>query len=449
MKIVSKSILEHFDKTRKRLGRENIIGLAIFIILSFASFNILFTTILVWIHPWFAMVISLFLYASVVYVMLLALPYILQSLNRVDLILFVVVALVFIISFIISKQRSLFFVVGRSMAVRGVPLYLLFRSIKDYRKQISMIKNVAYPIIAAQVLVFFFLRENWDTNYSLSAGYEALLALVALLTGICLKVFWYDIILLFTTFVFIVLLGARGPLLIALVIIYIFAIFAIINKTPKLLIKILVVVITIALVFGIINIEMLSPLIKKMKLQSHSRIFASILSGRFFQSLGRSEIYKVSIEHIKNNLFIGTGVINERLIIAASQSVDGVIPSAQGYYPHNLFLEFMMQFGTLPGLLVALLIAFFAVRGFIKQKDTMFRVSYIAVFSIGFLPLMLSFSYLQWPLFYAFVAMVINGNVGIQNQEELAAPNDDMKRLMFDAEYTVADKMPSMVCSLA
>ena len=70
------------------------------------------------------------------------------------------------------------------------------------------------------------------------------------------------------------------------------------------------------------------------------------------------------------------------------------------FYPHNIFLEVMWDYGYLLG---SLLIIFF-VTIFIKRillcRDSEFKIMMV-LFGAGFLPLLFSFTYTEWPLFWA------------------------------------------------
>lgn len=82
--------------------------------------------------------------------------------------------------------------------------------------------------------------------------------------------------------------------------------------------------------------------------------------------------------------------------------------SVWGCYCHNIFLELMMQFGLIPGLLIGCTILrriFFKITG----SDSYFNIRLIIIFvSIGLFPLLVSRSWITYPFFYFLVGLLFN-----------------------------------------
>ncbi len=104
-------------------------------------------------------------------------------------------------------------------------------------------------------------------------------------------------------------------------------------------------------------------------------------------SRGRNDLYTLSLELIKNNLLFGNG-------IGAFESV------TNGQYTHNLFLQFIVEFGVIFGVALSLYIIIIIVRSFVTIKEDKIDLFLIC----QFIPrLLLSSVYWVNPFFWLFL----------------------------------------------
>lgn len=133
-------------------------------------------------------------------------------------------------------------------------------------------------------------------------------------------------------------------------------------------------------------------ILKKFKLPTESvgRIIYSwnnFMNGKDISS-GRNIIYIQTIETIKKNILFGSGIFGYIGNIEY-RNKNGT------FYPHNIFLEILLQFGVI-GIIVFFLIIFVVVRKIYFERKKGYRISRIYfVFIVLSLKLLLSSSYLQ------------------------------------------------------
>lgn len=116
----------------------------------------------------------------------------------------------------------------------------------------------------------------------------------------------------------------------------------------------------------------------------------------------RFKIWRWCIDFIGDHIFMGGGIINERLFL---RKVVTFHADVLGTYPHNFFLEIFTQFGLLPGLLILFAGAYILIKGFVRSNSFVDRLFIVILIStLG--RLMISGSYIQSTLFFTFAGFV-------------------------------------------
>lgn len=112
----------------------------------------------------------------------------------------------------------------------------------------------------------------------------------------------------------------------------------------------------------------------------------------------RESIFQYCFTYSKSHIFWGTGIGNDRVLITQNTLVHD--QSLVGNYPHNLFLEFTMQFGLIIGIIVSLVLIIKLVKLFVKEIDRDAKKLLLVLVGMGFWPLMFSSSYIENPSFF-------------------------------------------------
>ena len=123
-----------------------------------------------------------------------------------------------------------------------------------------------------------------------------------------------------------------------------------------------------------------------------SRTMSLFLNNKVDYSSGREDIYSILLEKIKNNPIIGTGLGGDRLII--------------GGYAHNFLLEIITNFGIFIGGILATLMFLFLIKSLLISDKRKYNMI-IIWFSMGFVHLMVSSSYLTDIKFWIFAGLMI------------------------------------------
>lgn len=118
----------------------------------------------------------------------------------------------------------------------------------------------------------------------------------------------------------------------------------------------------------------------------------------------RDSIYNFCYQYAKQHWFIGCGVGNERVLITQNTLVrDQTMVSN---FPHNIFLELMVQFGMILGIILGILLVIFLISYLIKEKNLYAQKIAILLIGIGFFPLLYSSSYIENACFFALIGFV-------------------------------------------
>lgn len=121
----------------------------------------------------------------------------------------------------------------------------------------------------------------------------------------------------------------------------------------------------------------------------------------------RFKIWRWCLDFIGSHIFCGGGIVNERHFIRELM----LFPSEMlGAYPHNFFLEICTQFGLVPGLLILLAGAYILIKGFVRSSLSVDRIFVVILVMTSLGHLMVSGSYIQDTLFFAFVGFVTHVN---------------------------------------
>ena len=277
-----------------------------------------------------------------------------------------------------------------TLFVLSLPGYLFARYLRDYSLFCRTMKRYAYIVVGLSIIVFFFMKNSFATQY-LSFSYNMLLHLLFLVTYKPKKgILWHNIVVVLGVFVFVVG-GSRGALLS-------FAIccVAYILITRRHTIKSLIITIIAGsgvCVFLIMKNQILASLLFLLtKMNIDSRTIRMMLADEMLSSSERNEIAN---ELIKNINVFGHGIAGDRVV-------------GSGVYAHNLFLELIFDFGVIFGTALSItIIAIVAVGVLRKIKNN--QAWMVLLLSTGLLKLMLSGSFLDLePAFYVLIGLCVN-----------------------------------------
>lgn len=320
------------------------------------------------------------------------------------------IAAVFVFNYFVypENRRYLLYYVSDVFLI-SMPLFINSMLVKDEIHELNILKKISLFIFVTGIL-YFLLDMFWRTHegYSMSYGYYMLIP------ACFFAYIYFDsnktgyLFLSIASILPVIIIGSRGPVMAWAL--YFAALIAIsdMRKSRKLLI-ILAVVFTV--IFRDWIFKYLYLIFKSIGI--NSRTLRLFVEGRISQDSGRGLIQAKCFEMIRENWFVGSGIGADRRVI--------------GTYPHNLFIEIILQFGIIIGgfLLAALICA--AIRGFIRADN---KKLYFFYFCIGFLPLMVSGTYLTDLTFWLFLGYVFRSRqkCDLSSDETLHVKNSREKQ---------------------
>ena len=345
---------------------------------------------------------TLFLYGLYALLFCKVLPRLLRSLNGIDLVFLSFLAVVFLTS---SLRKNYNFTITANLMpkllAQCLPFYFSAKLVH------SSPKLNRYLRCAACILLLDVLRKMYlyraigiaDGQHFLSEGYILLNALCLMLAPLVMEHKLIDCFLAGVILFAEVSTGARGPLLVAGLL---FAAAILLLCRGKKYSKFLYMGLMICAVAIPLSAKFILPALARIMGSSGSlRSIESLLNGDFLKDDARITIASTSLDYIRDHLLIGSGVGNDRIFI--HREVYWPAVNINGCYSHNFFLEIGMQFGLILGLFFCCLLAFLIIRRYNRSAFFQEKLLLIGFVFAGFLPLMISGSYLRWEMFYALI----------------------------------------------
>lgn len=278
-----------------------------------------------------------------------------------------------------------------------LPVCVFIYSIKSFEYLYLYLNSVSYISIILIFITYVNIFRNSNLRYDMTISYLLLLPVLFLINKLFKLFSVNDFILAFLGTLIIIITGSRGPLLCIAILIIILLIFNFknINKFKVLTIISLALMITYTkdILLGKMRYILYS-------LGIRSRTIELLVSDKVSNLTGRDVVYDSTLELISRKPLFGYGVAAE------VKYFDG--------FPHNIILELCMNYGVIVGglLIFFILLLFYKC---IINKDFYTRNLSIIFFSSGFIPLLVSGSYLTKQEFWVFIGI---GLVAIKKKKK-------------------------------
>ena len=343
-------------------------------------------------------------YLIYLFILVMALPTILQRLSIKSMYALFIVAILYIVAFI-NPYSSYY---AQSIMVRTIqeafPYFILGQAIKDDRKLKDSLTRIA-PFVISMAVVYYIViifsgsevREDYMTFSYRLLPFSAILLLNTMrkpsLKGIAFLFFSISIHLL---------TGTRGPL-VCLVFCFAFGVFFS-NMSNKMRLLLLVMgasfVIYLFSPLFVSSIEALNGVF--MNFGIRNRILMKIIREDFFGGSGRENVQAVVLQAISEKPIFGYGFLGDRSF-------------QNGGYPHNFVLEIWCHFGVLLGSIIILLLIHNYIKMFKNRKEN--RILYIMLFSVSYVKLMLSGTYPIEGMLFFLLGLSMNSALNQENEK--------------------------------
>ena len=253
--------------------------------------------------------------------------------------------------------------------------------VKNQNLVVENLQTAASISLICGIIIFINCYIVNRYSYSMSLGYLLLLPAIFFFNKM-LK----DVVSIFPfiiSFLIILFCGSRGPLL-SLAIYMLWNIL--LSETDTIIkrrTKILLLIFTMG-IFIFYNRIVNAFVLASNEIGIYSRTISMIEANNVMRDSGRNAIYLLNWQKIKEKPIFGWGICGEL--------------SYSNVYPHNLFIELCVDYGLILGALIIGLFVFSLLR---KLISTCFSDNaIITLMCLGFIPLVFSTSYLEYPFFW-------------------------------------------------
>ena len=282
--------------------------------------------------------------------------------------------------------------------------------INRFDKLLNSMQKYCFIAVIYLVIMILFNRE-YMINY-MPISYNLVLPFFAALFGFIInrkKLFLIPTVIIFG---YIVLYGARAPLVYICVASFLFFVFQFkdMNLNKKL---IYIFLGAIVLLVFLISFEFL--LAQLMLRYPESRSLALLSQGRLLSFEGRGIFYGNAIKIIMENPLKIRGILSDRVIFSNILNVE----ISTGYYTHNILLEILLEYGVLLGSVIIIYISYITIIAFRyvnKVMDSNIKALFCIFVGYVITSLMVSGSYVTDYLFWFFMGLMLNINYNIIRQ---------------------------------
>src|SRR5690625_690076 len=314
------------------------------------------------------------------------------------LIIYFIVFFILLLNLLIFPENSLYIqsIIFNLLFV-SIPSLIYMLSINNYNvfdNILNKISNILF--ILGIVFLMLLLTGNIALErYSMSLGYYFL---IPLLINTKKYLDSYNYIFLLNTLILlitIISIGSRGPLLSFGVYFILYIIIKDKKKSykPVLNLFFLTIIFSIGYMFRINLLNKIISFINLYGIESRTlNLFVNNQEEGIYLS-GRDKLYEESFKLIKENHFLGKGLAGEISILET--------------YSHNFFIEVLVAFGMFFGITIILSLLILFINVFLKSNQNN-KENILFWFSLGFIPLMVSGSYLTYFQFWIFLGLCIN-----------------------------------------
>lgn len=302
------------------------------------------------------------------------------------------VAMLFGVSFFISRDRDQIWRLLRQYCLTVLPIAVVISCIDDYQVLLDSLVWVSRIIAVCAVALLLSHNRTW-TEYSMGLANALTLPAVMLLYGAYRSYNIVDLLLAGTATLVIFVLGSRGALLGIVIFFPILLVMGCGRKDRRLISLVCIALICLALAFWKPLLTWVGGILNRTG--SSSRTLHLLLEGNIFKLSRRNELFDYMNAELMARPF-------------AVRGVGGELPFISSFaYAHNLIYELLMDFGVILGGAAVLYILYQAGRTVwdAARLNNAFGMTKLIFFSVS-VPLAM-FSGTIWAAVYLWCWLVL------------------------------------------
>lgn len=323
---------------------------------------------------------------------LLSLPYILKKVRATDVIFILGSVLLILFSYILYKENQVYIEerLGK-IFLYTIPFYFVGLSLRYQScKKVLFWASLCGVVARFAYQLYSFSYGDFTGTYNMDAAYKVLPSAMFLIVWALEERGWRNWLAAIFGMFLVLTYGTRGPMLAVLILLCV-GIYIRVLHSQKRHIRVIFIV-SAAIILILFSLPSISTYIFSRlsewfeSVGFSTRLFEFILDGEMAQSSGRDVLLNATITAVGQRPFIGYGIMGDRVIC--------------GNYCHNIFWEFMCDFGIIFGSIffVAVISLFFKGIYHAAKKQSLFFV--LAFIIMVMTKLMLSGSYIIEPYFF-------------------------------------------------
>ncbi|MGN9058854.1 O-antigen ligase family protein [Mediterraneibacter faecis] len=294
--------------------------------------------------------------------------------------------------FVLSRIKTTFI----QTACWGILVANLIDRTTLYQKAFKLIGYIVfwflvYEPFAPQSTLFIEVNNSWGTSGYLTWGYRMLIAVILLLyTAMNSKRFIDWFFAIFAT-VELIMIGNRGSIVAIAIFIMLYVVLC--TETKRKLKYIAILLCLVVIVYSTLQPENLMHMESVLEQCGvHSRNLTKLLDSTMTDS-GRDAGYDIALNCIKEGNWFGLGIGGDQVLV--------------GNYPHNILLEFMLQYGNIFGSVLFLILAWNSISIIWKIKNKQYKAIFVVFFSLSMVKLWLSSTYWYELWFWGYLIIII------------------------------------------
>lgn len=289
----------------------------------------------------------------------------------------------------------------------ALPAFVYSISVNNWDTLKQTMKKAALIVFlfGSTIGILTFAGKTLLDEYSMALSYYMLFPAIIFLDELLERYSFKALLVSVISLIVILAFGSRGAIMCITVFVILKLIRFNLNLTHLKLIKNLIVSLTIITMFVYLEIILEFIYNTLLGFGVNSRSILLFLKEDVHLS-GREFIYQEAISAIFEYPLIGLGLAGDRHF-------------TETVYAHNFFLEVLVHFGILFGgilLILVLLLILKALSTSVKERYSM----YIIWLSLGFVPLMVSGSYLIEINFWIFIGLITNSLINGTNSFDIS-----------------------------
>lgn len=353
---------------------------------------------------------SALVYAVLFVFLLRAVPAVFRRLACADLLIFAALLVSLLVSWLFHSTGyydSLFKSILSMLLTQCVGMYFIGRAARDWGCWWTALTRMAFAVVIMQGVTLIVDGGGIYTQgtYSQAFAYQTLPGAAVLVVSLFKHPRVVSLVFFIVSLLLMMASGSRGPIFAVGLLTIILFVF---EKRLGVWRLFIAVALLLLLFFSEEVIQAIAVWVRPLFVECglSTRILDVVLAGNFFSSTERPILLSNDLHLIAKSPLWGYGIGGDRIAIASAM---GAPAEAVGYYAHNFFLECFLQFGLPIGLFLCIAVCLTIIYPFLKGDADM-RAVIISLVGIGFLPLMVSGSYLGMPSFFLLLGLAIRAS---------------------------------------